>query len=177
MNTLAFKITTDPVGTIAGGDLTFDIPAGTYSRSQLQTKLNDLLAANYPQLKDKLYFTVGDTLSVSANGSDGWEITGIQSYKDITKSPANRYLVDGTNYYDNIDGSRPSDQEQTLVSYTNTDPSGKSTVSRTAGESIPAVEYKDGYVSSTQQQSDKLLFIRKRFPQQHPRHYLQGSRL
>ena len=157
MNTLAFKITTDPAGTIAGGDLTFDIPAVTYSRSQLQTKLNDLLAANYPQLKDKLYFTVGDTLSVSANGSDGWEITGIQSYKDITKSPANRYLVDGTNYYDNIDGSRPSDQEQTLVSYTNTDPSGKSTVSRTAGESIPAVEYKDGYVSSTQQQSDKLL--------------------
>lgn len=157
MNTLAFRITTDPAGTIAGGDLTFDIPAGTYSRSQLQTKLNDLLAANYPQLKDKLYFTVGDTLSVSANGSDGWEITGIQSYKDITKSPANRYLVDGTNYYDNIDGSRPSDQEQTLVSYTNTDPSGKSTVNRTAGESIPAVEYKDGYVSSTQQQSDKLL--------------------
>lgn len=71
MNTLAFKITTDPAGTIAGGDLTFDIPAVTYSRSQLQTKLNDLLAANYPQLKDKLYFTVGDTLSVSANGSDG----------------------------------------------------------------------------------------------------------
>ncbi len=157
MNTLAFKITTDPAGTIAGGDLTFDIPAGTYSRSQLQTRLNDLLAANYPQLKDKLYFTVGDTLSLSANGADGWEITGIQSYKDITKSPANRYLVDGTNYYDNIDGSRPSDQEQTLVSYTDTDPSGKSTVSRTAGESIPAVEYKDGYVSSTQQQSDKLL--------------------
>ena len=137
MNTLAFRITTDPAGTIAGGDLTFDIPAGNYSRSQLQTKLNDLLAANYPQLKDKLYFTVGDTLSVSANGSDGWEITGIRSYKDITKSPANRYLVDGTNYYDNIDGSRPSDQEQTLVSYTNTDPSGKSTVNRFHTETLP----------------------------------------
>lgn len=157
-NIFAFNITTDPAGSLAGGELVFDIPVGIYSRSQLQTKLNDMLATNYPQLKDKLYFSIGDTLSICANGAEGWEITGISAYDSSTYSPANPLLIAGANYYDNIDGSIPSDQEQTLISYTDTDPStGRSTVSRTAGSTTPGVEYKDATIYTSSQQSDKLL--------------------
>lgn len=153
-NSLTFEITTDPAGALSGGTLRFEIPKGIYSRSQLQTKLNDMIATEHPEFKDKLYFTVGETLSLNANGAAGWEIKSITAKTDTAYSR----LVKGPNYYDNIDGSLPSDQEQTLISYTDTDPfTGKSTVSRTAGDSIPAVEYKDASVSSSQQQSDKLL--------------------
>lgn len=154
-NQLTFEITSESNGVQSKASLRFEIPKGVYSRSQLQTKLNEMLAADYPDFSDKLTFSVGSTLSLSANRADGWEIYSIAAKDDTAYSR----LIKGPNLYDNLDASHSTGQEQALTSYTDTDPStGKSSTTSTAGKTTPAVTYENASISRTEQKSDKLLY-------------------
>lgn len=137
-NQLSFSVGIENAGTVSTQNLIFDIPAGTYTQAQLNTKLNDLLSANYPDLKDKLYFRVGSTLTLSANGLKGSDITYIKA----NNSSAYSRLIYGPEYYNNIDSSHSVGSEKDLVSYgTGVPGTGRPNVTSTAGKTQTAVSY------------------------------------
>ncbi len=153
-NHLSFTVGQETGGVITDHTLEFDIPAGNYTSSQLNTQLNNLLASNYPDLKDKLYFSVGSTLTLAANGLEGSDITKIRA----NNSTAYGRLIYGAEYYDNIDASHAVGTEKDLVSYGNTVPgTGRPNVTSVDGKTVQAVTYKDVTLTSKSAQSDNLL--------------------
>lgn len=153
-NQLTFEITSENNGVESKTTLRFDIPKGTYTRAQLQTKLNEMLAADHPALKDKLTFSIGNTLSLSANRADGWDIVSITAKDDTAYSR----LIKGPNLYDNLDASHAIGQEEALTSLSDTDPTtGRSSTQATAGKTTPKVTYENASITKSEQQSDKLL--------------------
>ena len=137
-NQLSFTVGVEGSGGVVSQTLDFDIPAGTYTPAQLNTKLNDLLSANYPDLSDKLYFSVGSTLTLSANGLKGSDITSIKA----NSSSAYSRLIYGPVYTDNADTSHATGSEKDLVSYGSGVPgTSRPNVTSTAGKTETAVTY------------------------------------
>lgn len=153
-NQLSFTVGIEASGAVTSRTLDFDIPAGTYTQAQLNTKLNDLLASSYPDLSDKLYFNVGSTLTLSANGLKGSDITSIKA----NSSSAYSRLIYGPVYYDNIDASHSSGTEKDLVSYGSGVPgTSRPNVTSTAGKTQTAVTYTSVSNPSESQQSGNYL--------------------
>lgn len=159
-NKLSFTVGVEGAGSQI---LDFEIPAGTYSQAALNTKLNDLLSANYPDLSDKLYFSVNSTLTLSANGLEGSDITSITA---DTGCSAYSRLIYGPVYYDNIDNSHSTGTEKDLVSYGGGVPgTSRQNVTSSAGKTQNAVTYENVSNSSTSQQTQNYLNYSRVYPE------------
>ncbi|MGN1339430.1 MAG: flagellin [Oscillospiraceae bacterium] len=153
-NQLSFTVGVEQGGGVSNETLVFDIPAGTYTQAQLNTALNDMLAANYPDLSSKLYFNVGSTLTLSANGIAGSDITSITA----NTSAAYSRLIYGPVYTDNIDASHSTGSEKDLVSYGSGVPgTSRPNVTSTAGKTETAVTYTSVSNPVTSQQTGNYL--------------------
>lgn len=145
-NTLAFEIDVRDGTTSSKQTITFTIPAkNDYTPAQLQTVLNDQLAANYPDLSSKLEFSVGNTLSLSAKGLDGADIYTIKANK--ANSTAYNRLIGGRYYANSFSAMQGSATE--YISYSGTTPAGGNNVTTTAGRTTQGVRYFDDTSLST----------------------------
>lgn len=153
-NRLSFTVGVEGAGGVVNHTLEFDIPAGTYTQAQLNSQLNSLLSANYPDLSDKLYFSVGSTLTLSANGIDGSDITSITA----NSSSAYSRLIYGPVYYDSIDTSHAVGTEKDLVSYGGNIPgTSRLNVTTTAGKTETAVTYTNVSNPSSSQRTESYI--------------------
>ena len=154
-NSLSFTVGIEGAdGSVIEHTLDFDITPGTYTQAQLNTHLNNLLATNYPDLSDKLFFSVGSTLTFSANGIDGSDVTSITA----NSSSAYSRLIYGPVYYDSIDTSHAVGTEKDLISYGSTVPgTGRPNVTSTAGKTETAVTYTTVSNPSGSQRSEAYL--------------------
>lgn len=146
-NELSFTLKTD------SGNKTMNISlaAGTYTASSLQTALNSAVAGSYPDLADKVKFTVGNTVSLSAVEFDGADI---QSITASSSASAYSRLIGGVYYTDSYSISQG--REESYQSASGTMPSGAPAVSSTSGSSVNVVNYVDKTSSTNQRQANYL---------------------
>ncbi len=153
-NTLSFNITVSDDDSSAETVERVDvvIPSRNYtSTDDLVQTMNDYLDNNYPDIADKLQFSIdaSKTLKLYAEGTNSSKIEKIAI--DPTSSAYNR-LVAGAKYYDNI---KTTDGYQTTYSSESTGVPGtnRQNVTSTAGSTVQGTsEYKEQ--SSTTQKSD-----------------------
>lgn len=132
-NELKFKLTFTDNTT---REITVPATAGSYAdASSIVDELNRSLANEYPDLADKLVFSAGSTLKLSANG------TGAANIKTIS-------ALDCTGYYTLIGGSvlspnieKVEGSSQTLVSYSDTTSGGSPNVTSTSGSTDNGIHY------------------------------------
>lgn len=142
-NKLSYNINFDASSGIANQTIEFDIPAGTYNTSTLTSKLNSMLADQYPSLSDKLVFSADNRLILSANGIAGSEITNITA----NKTSAYSKLLQGSTLTDNC--TIVAGKENDATSYETTVPgTGRSNVTSVSGKTTDAVSY-SSYTPST----------------------------
>ncbi|MBP1543454.1 MAG: hypothetical protein J6A16_05105 [Oscillospiraceae bacterium] len=145
-NQLNFFVTVE--GESSARNVTIDIPAGIYSKSEIQTLLNDALKNDYPDIAEGLKFTVGTNLTLAATGTEGQKIVSIKA--DNTCSAYSR-LIGGVYYVDNYQTKNGG--EANLVEYHVENPyTGEPAVSYESGSSTDGVKYD---IDRTPQKQDK----------------------
>lgn len=148
-NKLKFKLTFTDNKT---REITVPAAAGSYANaSAIVDELNRSLASEYPDLADKLVFSAGSTLKLSANGTKGADISKIDA-------------LDCTGYYTLIGGSvlspnirKVEGSAQTLVSYSSTTSSGSPNVTATSGSSDNGIHYTSVTISPTAQEEGEYI--------------------
>lgn len=148
-NELSFTLQTDS-GAINVG---ISVAAGTYSASSLQSALNDAVALSYPDIADKVSFTVGKNITLSAVEFEGSDIKSISL--SSSASAYNR-LIAGVYYTDSY--TIEQGKEETYQSSSGTMPSGKPAVTSTSGSSVNVVNYVDETSSASQKQGNYLIY-------------------
>lgn len=148
-NELSFTLQTDS----GAKTVNITLASGTYNASSLQNALNDSVAASYPDLADKIKFTVGKNLTLSAVEFEGADISSISA-----SSSASAYsrLIAGVYYTDNY--NIVQGKEETYESSSGTMPSGKPAVTSTSGSSVNAVTYVDQTSSTAQKQENYIIY-------------------
>ncbi len=146
-NTLSFEIDIRDGVTSSKQTISFTIPPkDDYTASQLQTELNNQLAASYPDLSSKLEFAAGGVLSLSAKGLSGDDIFSIKAVKG-SSSAYNRLI--GGRYY-SVSFSSTQGSEKDYITYSGgsgsgggSGSSGAGNVTSTAGRTTQGVRYLD----------------------------------
>ncbi len=148
-NELSFTLQTD-----SGAKTVYiSLAAGTYSASSLQSALNDSVALSYPDIADKIKFTVGRNISLSAVEFAGADIKSISL--SSSASAYNR-LIAGVYYTASY--TIEQGKEETYESSSGTMPSGKPAVTSTSGSSVNAVNYVDQTSSASQIQQNYIIY-------------------
>lgn len=151
-NTLTFNIDFDSSSGFTDGEISIDLISGIYDKSTLQTELNRALAAAYPDLADKLTFSVGTSIVFSAAGTNGSMVNKITA---VTSASAYNRLIGGIKYADNY--SITNGNELTYSSFSDINATtNRPTVSFSSGITTDGIKYYDDY-SSTPQQSGNYL--------------------
>lgn len=148
-NELSIILQTD-IGT---KNVDISVAAGTYTASSLQSALNDAVALSYPDLADKINFTVGKNITISAVEFEGADIKTI-----ALSSSASAYnrLIAGVYYTDNY--TIEQGKEETYQSSSGTMPSGQPAVTSTSGSSVNVVNYVDQTSSTSQKQENFIIY-------------------
>ncbi len=111
------------------------IPEGSYTRQELVQKMNDYLDNNYPDIADKLQFSIdgSNVLKLYAEGTNGSMIEKIQS---VSSSTAYNRLIGGSEYYKNIKIENGSEEAYASASQTVPGSGGRQNVSTVSGSTI-----------------------------------------
>lgn len=159
-NTLSFDITVSDDNEAAAADKTVHridvvIPPTTYSTTdELVQAMNDYLDNNYPDIADKLQFSIdaSNTLKLYAEGPNS---SCIERIAVDTASSAYNRLIAGSRYYDNI--STVNGTESAYQTSSNTVPgTSRANVTSSSGSTVKGTqEVKEQ--SSTSQKSDTYI--------------------
>lgn len=129
-NELSFVLQTD------SGEKRLDltIAQGTYSSpAALRTALESALSSAYPDMADKLRFTVGSNITLSANSTKGSDIYSIRADSSCS---AYTTLIGGTSYTPVND--KQAGYSKDYITYSG---GGSSSISSTPGKSKSLVDY------------------------------------
>ncbi len=144
-NTLSFNITLSDDNQAPASEKTVErldivIPAGSYtSTSALVQAMNDQIDNNYPDLADKLQFSIdtSDAIKLYAEGNNGSDVEKIEI---DTACSAYKRLIAGTKYHDNI-SIKKGEETAYETSSTNVPGSSRNNVTSTSGSTQQGVTY------------------------------------